>query len=325
MLAWLIPVLGGLFAACLAYVLVGLREARREKAMNAKVAERLRNLSFEGFMEEEGLVKILRDEELSDVPLMRLLLKAMPRVESLRTLMEQGAVQMKVGSFYLLSIGLALGACVLSTFLGLPLLFPVVAAGGAGVLPYLWLLRRKKKRVEAFEKGFAEAIDLLARAIRAGHAFSTGFQMIGEESPDPVGEEFRRCFEEQKFGLPLKDSLLNFMERIDLVDLRIFVTAVLIQREVGGNLAEILDKIAYTIRERFKILRQVRVYTAQGRLTGYLLAALPLLLGMLIFAMNREYMTILFEREIGRVMVAGAVTMQLIGFFIIRKIVHIKV
>jgi tight adherence protein B len=149
--------------------------------------------------------------------------------------------------------------------------------------------------------------------------------MIGEEIPDPVGEEFRRCFEEQKFGLPLKDSMLNLMERIELLDLRIFVTAILIQREVGGNLAEILDKIAYTIRERFKILRQVRVYTAQGRLTGYLLAALPLVLGSIIFAMNAEYMKILVEREIGRVMIAGAAIMQVTGFFIIRKIIHIKV
>jgi len=229
------------------------------------------------------------------------------------------------GAALLLSAVLGLGATLLLALFRLPLVFPLIAATGAACLPYLYLLRKKKKRIEAFEAGFAEAIDLLARAIRAGHAFSTGFQMIGEECPDPVGEEFRRCFEEQKFGLPLKDSMLNLMERIELLDLRIFVTAVLIQREVGGNLAEILDKIAYTIRERFKILRQVRVYTAQGRLTGYLLAALPIVLGMIIFAMNQEYMKILFERQVGRVMIAAAAVMQVTGFFIIRKIIHIKV
>jgi tight adherence protein B len=325
MTMWLIALMGGLFAACMVYVLFGVREARKDKAMRAKVADRMRNLSFESFMEEEGLVKILRDEQLSDVPLLRAILKAVPRVENLRLLMEQGAVRMKVGSFYLLSLALAVGLSVVALATGLPFVFPVVAAAGGAILPYLWLLRRKKKRIEAFESNFAEAIDLLSRAIRAGHAFSTGFQLVGEECPDPVGEEFRRCFEEQKFGLPLKDSLLNLMERIDLVDLRIFVTAVLIQREVGGNLAEILDKIAYTIRERFKILRQVRVYTAQGRLTGYLLAALPIILGMVITAMNREYMKILFEKEIGRVMIAGAAIMQVTGFFIIRKIIRIRV
>ena len=324
-MAWLIPLCGGLFAACLAYVVLNLRDARREELARAKVADRLRTLSFEHVMEEEGLVKLLRDEELSNVPLLRMLLSAVPRVENLKVLMDQGAVKMNVGTFFLLSFVLAAAAAIVLTLVGLPAVFAFLAAAAGGILPYLYLLRRKKKRIQAFEKQFAEAIDLLARAIRAGHAFSTGFQMVADECPDPVGEEFRRCFEEQKFGLPLKDSLLNLMERIDLLDLRIFVTAVLIQREVGGNLAEILDKIAYTIRERFKILRQVRVYTAQGRLTGYLLAALPVALAAIMFAMSPEYMRILFERQIGKVLVAGAAVLQITGYFIIRRIIHIKV
>jgi tight adherence protein B len=324
-MAWLIPLCGALFAACAVYALISIGEARRETKMQGKVVERLRTLSFEGYMEEEGLIKILREEELSNVPLMRVVLRALPRVENLKVLMDQGAVKMKVGTFLLLSAVLAVAACLVLAILRMPFAFQVVAASGAGILPYLYLLRRKKKRMQAFEGGFAEAIDLLARAIRAGHAFSTGFQMVGEECADPVGEEFRRCFEEQKFGLPLKDSLMNLMERVDLLDLRIFATAVLIQREVGGNLAEILDKISYTIRERFKILRQVRVYTAQGRLTGYLLAALPIIMALLISSLNHEYMKILVEREVGRVMIAAAAVMQVTGFFIIRKIIHIKV
>ena len=225
----------------------------------------------------------------------------------------------------MLSALLGVAAAGLLTLVRLPIPMAVMGGLAATQLPTLFLLHRKKKRLRAFEAGFADAIDLMARAIRAGHAFSTGFQMVADECPEPVGEEFRRCFEEQKFGLPLRDSLLNLMDRIDLLDLRIFVTAVLIQREVGGNLAEILDKIAYTIRERFKILRQVRVYTAQGRLTGYLLAGLPVALGAVLFTMNAEYMSILFEREVGRVMIAGAAVMQVAGFFIIRKIIHIKV
>ena len=324
-MAWLIPITGGLFAACLAYLFLNWRETRREERMRGKVAERLRTLSFETLVEEEGLVKLLREEELSNVPVLRALLGLVPRVENLKVLMDQGAVKMKVGTFFLLSFVFAVMAFVIVAFFGLPLIFPFVAALGAACLPYLHLLRKKKKRMHEFEAQFADAVDLLGRAIRAGHAFTTGLQMIGEEVPDPVGEEFRRCFEEQKFGLPLKDSLLNLIERVDLLDLRIFVTAVLIQREVGGNLAEILDKIAYTIRERFKILRQVRVYTAQGRLTGYLLGALPIALGLIIFAMNQEYMKILFERQIGRVLIAAAAVMQVTGFLIIRKIIHIKV
>jgi tight adherence protein B len=201
----------------------------------------------------------------------------------------------------------------------------VAVAGLAATLPYMYVRRRKTKRMHAFEEHFPEAIDLLGRAIRAGHAFSTGLQMVADEAPQPIGMEFRRVFEEQKFGLSLEDSLLALADRIELLDMRIFVTAVLIQREVGGNLAEILDKIAHTIRERFTIERQVRVYTAQGRFTGYLLAALPLGVGFLIYMLNREYMTILWERPVGRLLISIAFVLQVIGFFIIRKIINIKV
>ena len=149
--------------------------------------------------------------------------------------------------------------------------------------------------------------------------------MVADESPEPICGEFRRVFEEQKFGLSIDDSLLALADRIELVDMRIFVTAVLIQREVGGNLAEILDKISYTIRERFTIERQVRVYTAQGRFTGYLLGILPLAVGFLIFLLNGEYMTVLWERDIGRMLISVAAVLQVIGFFVIRKIINIEV
>jgi tight adherence protein B len=132
-------------------------------------------------------------------------------------------------------------------------------------------------------------------------------------------------FEEQKFGLPLEESLLGLGDRIDLVDIRIFITAILVQRDVGGNLAEILDKISYTIRERFMIRRQIRVYTAQGRMTGYLLAALPIIMGFLIWMLNGEYMSILFTEPVGRLLIAGAVVLQIIGFFVISRIVDIEI
>jgi tight adherence protein B len=194
-----------------------------------------------------------------------------------------------------------------------------------GALPYLMLMRRRTLRMRRFEEQFPEALDLLSRAIRAGHAFTTSIGMVADEAPDPIGPEFKKTFDQQNFGLPLKDALGNLGQRVPLIDVHFFVTAVLIQRETGGNLAEILDNLSHVVRERFKILRQVRVYTAQGRLTGYLLACLPFALGMLIFTMNAEYMKILFEKPIGRTMVAGAAVLQLTGFFIIRKIIHIKV
>lgn len=231
----------------------------------------------------------------------------------------------RVGSFMLFTMGsaMALGLTAL-VLLGYWIVAIGVAALGAA-LPYLWVRRKKTKRMEKFEEHFPESIDLLGRAIRAGHAFSTGLQMVAEESPEPIAGEFRRVFEEQKFGLSLEDSLMALADRIELLSMRILVTAILIQREVGGNLAEILDKISYTIRERFTIERQVRVYTAQGRFTGYLLACLPIAVGFLIYMLNSEYIMILFERPIGRMMIAVAAILQITGYFIIRKIINIEI
>ena len=156
---------------------------------------------------------------------------------------------------------------------------------GAGVplgasVPFLILMRKRTVRIRRFEEQFPEALDLLSRAIKAGHAFQTAMGMVADEGAEPMGPEFRKAFEEQNYGLPLKDALNNMAIRMPLIDVRFFATAVLIQRETGGNLSEILDNLAYVVRERFKILRQVRVYTAHGRMTGYVLLALPAFLAV---------------------------------------------
>jgi tight adherence protein B len=249
----------------------------------------------------------------------------LPHTRDLQHLLDQADMNWRVGTFLLITTGVATAfGLVVLLLIRIPFVAIAVAAFAA-TLPYMYVRRRKTKRLRKFEEHFPESIDLLGRAIRAGHAFSTGLQLMAEESPQPIGMEFRRVFEEQKFGLSLEDSLLALADRIELVDMRIFVTAVMIQREVGGNLAEILDKISYTIRERFTIERQVRVYTAQGRFTGYLLAGLPIAIGFLIYMLNREYMTILWERQVGRLLMAAAAVLQIIGFFVIRKIINIKI
>lgn len=268
---------------------------------------------------------LFRDGATHEMTWMTPFVSRLPHTRDLQHLLDQADMNWRVGTFLLITIGVATAFGLVTLVVTRISYISIAVAGLAATLPYMYVRRRKTKRMHAFEEHFPEAIDLLGRAIRAGHAFSTGLQMVADEAPQPIGMEFRRVFEEQKFGLSLEDSLLALADRIELLDMRIFVTAVLIQREVGGNLAEILDKIAHTIRERFTIERQVRVYTAQGRFTGYLLAALPLGVGFLIYMLNREYMTILWERPVGRLLISIAFVLQVIGFFIIRKIINIKV
>ena len=290
------------------------------------IADRLGGLGEEGGKGgKDPFSDLFRDEDLTDVKWLEPLVARLPHTRDLQLLIDQADVDWRVGSFVLYTFGAALGLGLCAWILSsLPIVGLGAAAFGA-TLPYLYVKRKKAKRLARFEEHLPEAIDLLGRAIRAGHAFSTGLGMVAEESPEPISEEFRRVFEEQRFGLSMEDSMLALADRIDLLDVRIFVTALLIQREVGGNLAEILDKIAHTIRERFTIQRQVRVYTAQGRFTGYLLAVLPIGVGALIGIINHEYMEILFTEPTGRLMIAVALMLQVVGFFAIRRIIDIDI
>jgi tight adherence protein B len=176
-----------------------------------------------------------------------------------------------------------------------------------------------------FEEHFPEALDLMSRAIRAGHAFGAGMKMVADELGEPVGPEFRKAFEEQNFGLSMKESLNHLAERVPIIDVRFFVTAVLIQRETGGNLSEILDNLANVVRERFKIQRQVRVHTAHGRFTGYVLLALPGFLALALSFINPEHMNLLFRERMGHMLLMTALVMQTVGYFWIRQVVKIEV
>jgi tight adherence protein B len=200
-----------------------------------------------------------------------------------------------------------------------------VAALCAACLPCMWLMNKKSKRMKRFEEQFPEALDMLSRAIRAGHAFQTAMGMVADELPDPVGPEFKKTFDQQNYGLPLKDALNELSDRLKSLDVRFFVTAVLIQRETGGNLAEILDSLANVVRERFKILRQVRVHTAHGRFTGYVLLSLPAALAVALSFINPEHMNLLFRERMGQTMLMGAMVMQAIGFVWIRQVIKIEV
>jgi len=192
-------------------------------------------------------------------------------------------------------------------------------------LPFIVLRVKRTRRLRKFEEEFPEALDLIARALKAGHAFATGLKMVADEMGEPIGPEFRKTFDEQNFGLPLKDSLANLTTRIPLLDVRFFSTAVLIQRETGGNLSEILENLGHVVRERFKILRQVRVYTAHGRLTGYVLLGLPVFLAIALAFINPEHMQLLFRERIGHMMLFATAVMQTIGYVWIKQVVKIEV
>jgi tight adherence protein B len=310
----------GMAVVSLAFLGESLREIRRRRDFRRQLEA---VTGKEGPGSDALKTSVLRDGE--DDSAFDSALTALPQIRDLKILLEQADLNWTPGTFLAISFGLAT-ALAASAFILSQATMPVVLSALAGLwFPLMYVKRLKKRRLRRFEEQFPEAIDLLGRSIRAGHAFPTGLKVVGEESPDPMATEFRQIFDEQKFGLPLEDSLMGLADRIDMVDVRIFVTAILIQREVGGNLAEILDKISYTIRERFTLQRQIRVYTAQGRLTGYILAAMPILLGLAITALNPEYMAILFEEPMGKVLIAAAAILQFLGFLLIRRIIDIEI
>ena len=244
---------------------------------------------------------------------------------SLAKLIEQSGVATTPSSVILGSLGAAFVLGLLTAlFVRQPWAWAVAGVVGA-TLPVFWLKHKRSSRLKRFEEQFPEALDLLSRAIRAGHAFQTAMGMVADELPPPVGVEFKRAFDQQNFGLPLKETLNELGKRVPLLDVKFFVTAVLIQRETGGNLSEILDNLAHVVRERFKILRQVRVHTAHGRFTGYVLLALPAVLGIVLAWLNPQHMDLLFKEHMGQMMIMGAIVMQTIGYIWIRKVIKIEV
>src|ERR1700693_475228 len=274
----------------------------------------------------EGL-KLVRDEMLSTVPLLHKFMQRWSWSMRLKEYLLQAGMTMKPAKLVLISAVLAAATYVFLSNVVQAL--PGLAAFGIAIvmlmLPFLFVAWKRKRRMRQFEERFPEALDLLGRAIRAGHAFTTGLEMISKDSPEPVASEFRTAFEEQNFGLPLRDALLNMTERIPLIDVRFFVTALLIQKETGGNLAEILDSLARVIRERFRIFRDVRIRTAQGRLTAGIMIALTMFMLLVLTVLNPAYTRVLFFDPKGPAVLAVAALLQVGGSVIIWRIIPIVV
>jgi tight adherence protein B len=290
---------------------------------NRRLNERLRDVSTPVALDDDESVLKQRNE--GPLPAVDRLVSKTNAGSWLARLIERSGVKTTPSAVVVFSVVLGgLGAFITSTFVRVPYL-PIAAALVGVATPFLYLSHRRSKRLRRFEEQFPEALDLLSRAIRAGHAFQTAMGMVADELPEPVGPEFKTTFDQQNFGMPLKDALNQLAERVTLLDVRFFVTAVLIQRDTGGNLAEILDNLAHVVRERFKILRQVRVHTAHGRFTGYVLMALPAALAVVLMFLNPDHINLLFHEHMGQVMVATAIVMQTIGYFWIRQVIKIEV
>ena len=268
---------------------------------------------------------LVRDEQLSQIPALDNLLRRSARVSAIQKMLEQAGIAIRAGNFIGVCALTGVGASIVGYTLGRRIEFGWIALLVGFLLPYSYASFKRNKRFEKFEELFPEAIDTLARAVRAGHAFTTALEMISNEVAEPVCTEFRQLYEEQKFGMPVRDALINLTERMPLVDVKFFVTAVMLQRETGGNLAEILDNLSYVIRERFKIQRQVRVYTAQGRLTMALLMGMPPIIVTVMLVLNPGFIRPLFSDPIGHTLLVAGITLQTVGYFVIRKIIRIQV
>ena len=244
---------------------------------------------------------------------------------NLRLLYEQAHMPITPQQFgIVLAVTMVVGS-IIPGAAGLNPVFGIVSGLFVGLLPVGWLSMRRKMRLKAFAKQLPDALELMARALRAGHSLAAGFNLVADEMTPPIGEEFKKVFEEQNLGIAMEDALNNMTNRVPNLDLKFFATAVILQRQTGGDLAEILDKIGYIIRERFKIWGQVQALTGEGRLSGVVLLGLPPLLFLAVYRLNPDYVMPLFQDPLGRKMLFFGVVMQLFGALAIRKIVNIRV
>jgi tight adherence protein B len=247
------------------------------------------------------------------------------RFSRLTKLFEQADTSMRPAVFCAVSGGLAAGGWAAALALHSPVGFMPFSAILMGLMPLAWLIMRRRRRLKKFASQLSDSLELIARALRAGHSLQAGFHLVSQEMPAPIGKEFGRVFEEQNLGIPTEEALQSMMDRVPNLDLQFFVTSVVLQRQTGGDLAEILDKISHLIRERFKIWGQIQALTGEGRLSGVVLLALPPVLFLAVYKLNPDYIMMLFTDPMGKKMLAGAIILQVIGALAIRKIINIKV
>jgi tight adherence protein B len=290
-----------------------------------RLERRLQAMSAGGHHGGDTDLSILKQRLLSNSPGLQQLLLRVPRVQSLDQLLVQSGVSMSVARFCGMTLACMVMGFVVSAFFPILLLFSLVTGLLCSVLPLLYVLRTRHKRLNRIEQQLPDAIDLMGRALRAGHAFPNAVKMVGDEMAEPIGSEFRILFDEVNYGIAMQDALLNLASRIPSMDLKYLVIAVLIQRETGGNLAELLDNVSGIIRARLKLLGTIRVLSAEGRMSAWVLGLLPFATAFVLQLVNPGFMSLLWADPAGNRMLYGVVVLMFFGMLWMRKIIRIHV
>ena len=274
---------------------------------------------------EAAQLEIVRKESLSDIPWLDEVLKTAQRLQPFRALHRQADCRLPLGLFALAVPMLAVVGLALALSLRQTMLMALLLGGAFGAMPLGYLYWLKNQRMATFERQLPEALELVSRALRAGHALSVGLKIVGDEAADPIGQEFRRVYDEIAMGVALPQALQNMTERVNSVDVRFFVTSVMVQRETGGNLAEIIDSLAGIIRSRFELLLKVSALSAEGRFSAVILLGLPVVVGALLYKMNPDYMGLLFTDPMGQTFITAGSIMMVLGAIVMKRMVNIKV
>jgi tight adherence protein B len=308
---------------CVAALVGGIAVLLKARVGNTQIESRLEAITRKGGTGAVSANVSVLTSPLDDIP--NALEKFASRVLNLNRYVEQAGLEITAGQLVGVAGGLGVAAATVY-FIAAPLkaLTPVVFFFFAA-MPLVWLWWKRRKRLKRFSSQLADSMDVMARALRSGYSLPAGMQLVGQQMAAPLGPEFLRCFEQQNLGIPLEQAIRDMTERVPNVDLRFFATAIILQRQTGGDLAEILDKIGSLIRERFKIWGQIQALTGEGRLSGIVLLALPPALLLVMLKLNYDYVMMLFNDPLGQKMLVGGIIMQIFGALVIKKIITIKV
>ncbi|HET6669082.1 MAG TPA: type II secretion system F family protein [Pyrinomonadaceae bacterium] len=320
----LIPFVVFLTCLFITYALY-LLSSRKSDARRARLDERLADAIRSSAVSSDSDVQLAREELLSEIPWLHRVLLKIEITSRMKRMIDQADSQITVMKLVLFSLTAGVMAFLAVSMISVSYLLMIVAAVIATVVPFAHIAMKRKKRLNRFLQLLPDALDLMSRGLSAGHAFTEALQMVATEMPEPIATEFRKTYDEQNLGLSLKLALENLAQRMPLLDLRMCITAILIQRETGGNLSELLEKVAHTIRERFRIMEDLKTLTLSSRWSAWLLCALPIFLAIYVSIMNPEYMQVLWRDPRGHKLIAVASIMQILGMLMVKKIMTIRI